>query len=363
MRDVPDQDRSRDLSRLLRTLAESATRREPLRDDEKDAIQELAAELKAMGLSPVGLITRMVRAEQTLRESLDISSTDDIVPPVETLAKLLAGQLSRCPWPGSDFVHAPTVLFQLAFLRQQNAPWIYPGNSFRVLVPDDVHRELFDPRIGTELWNLRLIAGSVPATENMWAGYQRLVKFTDALRFNVSRPGRHSVTELDVTIGRRLFAANRAFHQLLRVAHAAIPRQTKEQVALEDGLTKKSFPPLFIKRLAHELFEHRRNRRIGRVNVTLEDRAALMLADLEGKRGRFGLPEPLVGLEGYDDEDVSQPVIVSVPRPEPGPFRTKEAELEYEKATRVALRGARSRLRRLKAIWNSVPPGTDPNKK
>ncbi|KAA0249825.1 MAG: hypothetical protein EDX89_23550 [Acidobacteria bacterium] len=113
------------------------------------------------------------------------------------------------------------------------------------------------------------------------------------------------------------------------------------------------FPPYLIERLAQEVHEHRARRRIG---LSLSDRAAMMLVELEGKRGAFGLPEQLTDSESMADEDVTQPLTVMTRKPEIDPPRTPKARAAHERAVRVAIRVARGRVKQLRMTWNAGTP-------
>jgi hypothetical protein len=342
------------LGQLLRESAESAARREPLADREKEVILDYAGGLKALGHSAVMLLAKMLCAEAALRMQLQIDDKDDRWPVIEKLAPVLAGPRFMCPWPASDFVFAPSVVNWLGFLRQQHDTWIRPGTRGTRPVPENLERELWDAEISDSLWKLRLLVGTNTASEHTWANRQKLDQLVNALRLNTQRPGRHNVRVVDFMVEWRLFILNRAFHGILRKAHREVPRRALDEEGIKKALVERNYPPLFIERLAQELHEHRRRKEAGGLKITLEDRAALLSAELEGKRDEFGLPEPFSPSEATADKyDLSQPIIVVTRRPAPGPFRNCKEEERYEAAFGRAVERARGRARRLRAIWNS----------
>lgn len=342
------------LGPLLKESRESAARREPLTDREKGVILECAEGLKALGHSAVDLLAKMLCAEAALRMQLQIDDTDDRWPVIEKLAPVLAGPRFMCPWPASDFVYAPSVVNWLGFLRQQHDTWIRPGTGGTRPVPENPERELWDAGFSDELWKLRLLVGANTALEHTWANRKKLDQLVKALQLNTQRPGRHNVRLVDFMVGWRLFILNRAFHEVLRKAQREVPKRVRDEQGIKEALVHRDYPPLFVERLAQELYEHRQRGKAGALKITLEDRAALLSAELEGKRDEFGLPEPFSPSEAAaNNYDISQPIIVATRRPAPGPFRNRREEDRYEAAFGRAVERARGRARRLRAIWNS----------
>jgi hypothetical protein len=338
------------LSRTLSELRKSASRREALLEYEKDLILGAAAALKSMGHSPAHILVSAAAAEEDLRERLGITPDDDRMPTVEQLVPLLTGQ--QAPWPGIDYVNAPSVRERILLLRQQNAPW-GRGNEANRLTPPEPERLFWNPETPNDLWSLRILLGANQAMTESWAPKKELDQLSEALRFNLGRVGRRPVRVVEFLIEWRLYLAYRGFFGILKKAQREIPRSLRKEDQIREALAKREFPAFFIERLAQEIFEHRQRR--GK-RLKIEDRAALLTVELEGKRGEYGLPEPLSLDESMGDEDVSLPVIVTTRKPVSGPFRTTEAAERYGKALKAAVVRARSRVRRLEAVWNSTPP-------
>jgi hypothetical protein len=346
------------LGKLLWESRESAARREPLTDQEKEVILACAERLKLLGHSAAELLAKMYCAEAVLRTKLQIDVKDDRWPVIEKLTPLLAEARSKCPWPASDFVYSPSVVNWLGFLRQWSDAWVRSGSQHTRPVPEDPERQLWDPGISDLLWKLRLLVGTNMASEHRWANKRQLDQLVEALRLNTHRPGRHAVGVNDFMVEWRLFILNRAFHGILRRAQREVPRRVLDEQGIKEALVERNYPSLLVERLAQELHEHRQRHEAGGLKITLEDRAALLSVELEGKRDRYGLPEPFSPSEAVaDNYDVSQPIIVATRRPAPGPFRNRAEEERYEAAFLRAVERARGRVRRLRAIWNS---GADP---
>jgi hypothetical protein len=335
---------------LLRELRESTSKREPLLTKERILIEQLTGALKALGHSPVELLMRSVTAEEAVRTRLRIAPSDDGWPTTNQLTPLLSGARD-CPWPACDYLCAPSVLNRLLFLRQQNAPSEMDGVTSRPSLRN-AERALWEPKASDHLWNLRLMRGANRAMAESWAPRSELDDFAESLRFNGGRVGRRPTRVPDHFLEAKLYIANRAFFGIMRKAQRELPSRLRAEDAIAEELRKKDFPAFLVERLAQEISEHRQRRRS---RLTLEDRAALMTVELEGKRGCFGLPESLTLDESMGDEDVRQPVIVATRKPAPGPLRTAAAVKSYEAALARAVAHAKARVRRLRGIWASGP--------
>lgn len=337
------------LRRRLREFGDSAQHRDPLLDSETEVVLEAAARLKRLGHSPAVLLVKAWFAEQELRRRVGLSDEENRWPTVEELTPLLAGSRSACPWPAADFIYAPSVTNCLGLLRQQNDARGSGQGESRPL-PSSPEQLLWAPGVLDTLWNLRLLRGANRAMEASWAPKKDLDQLTEALRLNAGRPGRRPIRSVDHAVDTGLFAAYCAFHGVLRKAHREIPRRLTAEDEIRDALVSLRFPTYLIERLAQELHEHRSRRNIG---LSLSDRAAMMLVELEGKRGAFGLPEQLTAEESMADEDVTQPLTVMTRKPEIDPPRTPKGRAARERAVWVAIRAARGRVKQLRTTWNA----------
>lgn len=336
---------------LLGDLRESASKREPLLEKEKVLVVNLAEALKSFGHSPVGLLMRLVTAEEAIRGRLGMAPSDNRWPTTDQLTPLLSGPRFDCPWPACDYLYAPSVLGRLLWLRQQNAPSEAGGAGVRPPLRG-VERQLWEPKASDDLWILRLMSGANRATAESWARKDELDELTESLRFNSGRAGRRPTRAPEHLVEAKLYVANRCFFGILKKAQRELPRRLRDEESIAAELQRLSFPSFLVERLAQEVSEHRQRRR---ERLTLEDRAALMTVELEGKRGRYGLPEPLTLEESMEDEDVSQPVIVATRKPQRGPLRTPGAVKAHEAALARAVSYAKARVRRLHAIWKAAP--------
>jgi hypothetical protein len=362
-RESPAENLRRELSEILSRLRESAANREPITDEERDLILALCTTLKRFGHSPADLLARMATSEAKLRELLRLEDTENRIPTVDELIPFLSGdKRTLCPWPGHDFFHAPSVLQQLAFLRQQNDPWIGKGNSVARPLPESPEDVFWSKDATNELWRIRLLVGANKATEARLARRKDLDRLAEALRFNRGRSGRRPTRTVAFLVEKYLYVFYRAAHGLLRKGQRESPKRLRDERSIAEFLESSSYPRFMIARLAQELSEHRQRRRGSGIRLTLNDRAALMVAELEGRRGEYGLPEPL-GTDELLEEDTSQPPSAAMRRPPPGPFASREAEMRYERMLRRTLGRAHGRVRQAKAIWNSGFVAPKPNKK
>jgi hypothetical protein len=340
------------LGRLLREARESAFRREKLLEAEKELILKVCEELKSYGFSPADSLVQTLTAEEGLRAFLKLDKAAP-PPPVEKMLPFIGGEYHLlCRWPGSDFMHAASVLFQLSWLRQQNAPWLGRGHSIHRDEPAHPEEALFDPNASDELWKLRLIAGANRASKERWATKEDLDRLTEALRFNAGKTGRRTIRTDDFFVDTKLYLTYLAFHNILKKAQREIPKKIRDEEAIGKALSARGFPAFFLERLAQELAEHRRRHAAAGIKLTLQDRAALLLVDLEGRRGNYGLPEVLP-TSAVPEEDVSKTVIVATRRPPIGAFESPAAEKKYGIALKKTIAWARGRVRQLKATWNS----------
>lgn len=345
------------LAGLFSRLTESAARREPLLPEEKELILSMAAAVKSSGLSAANLLAKMASAETQLRELLGVGDRPDYWPTIEDIIPLVAGPRLLCEWPGSDFIIAPTVLNWLGFLRQQNEPWVGAGNSVARPIPDGAENIYWNPDAPNELWRVRLLVGSNRATEVKLARRKDLDRLAEAIRFNKGRTGRRPMRAVAFLVEKHLYLHYCAFHGLLKRGQRESPKGLRDESSIKEFLELRGYPQFLLPRLAQELSEHRQRRRGPGIRLTLQDRAAMMVAELEGKRGEYGLPEPVETLE-LIAEDKSKPPTVATRKPQPGPFASREVETRYQRMLRRALGKARGRVRQAKAIWNSgfAPP-------
>ena len=348
------------LRRALARLRESAAKRESLLPEEKELILSTAAALKARGVWVAELLLKMASAELQLRKQLGINDSDDRWPPIENLMHLIAGSRALCEWPGSDFIYAPTALDRLGFLRQQNDPSVSRGKAVGRPLPKNLETFLWSANAERALWNVRLLVGANRDTEARLARSEDLDRLAEALRFNRRRSGRRRARTVALLVEKNLYDCYGVFHGLLKRGQRETPKHLKEERSIEDFLEKREYPPFMIARLAQELCEHRQRHRGAGIRLSFKDRAALMVADLEGKRGAYGLPEPL-GPDDPLEEDTSGPLSVTTRKPPHESFRTPEAEARYERTLKNALNWARARVRQVKALWNtqSVTPKSD----
>jgi hypothetical protein len=357
---LPDEEER--FRQLLSHLSESAAKREALLPEETELILSMAAALKSSGLSAAELLTKMASAEEQLRMLLGISESDSRWPPIGTLAPLLAGSRFLCDWPGSDFIYAPSVLNWLAFLRQQNDPWVGAGNTIARPIPENPESMFWSEDAQNALWRTRLLVGANRATETRYAPRKDLDRMAEALRFNKRRSGRRNQRTVAFMVEKQVYLFYCAFHGILKKGQRETPRGHRDEPSIGAFLQGLSYPRFLVGRLAQELCDHRQRRRGPGARLTLQDRAALMVGELEGRRGEYGLPEPL-GTEELLEEDTSQPPSVATRRPLTGPFATLSVEKRYVRLQMKALRWARGRVRQTKAIWNSGFVVQNPNKK
>jgi hypothetical protein len=347
------------LRRLLAPLRESAKRREPLLPEEKELILAIAADLKASGHWVAELLVKMASAESQVRQILGVSDDDDRSPAIEKLTPLLAGSRRLCKWPASDFIYSPTVLLSLGFLRQQNDQWLSPEKPVSRAAPKNPERILWSEDALSALWSTKLLVGANRETKATLAPSEDLDRLVESLRFNRGRSGRRHARTVAVLIEKNLYVYYCAFLGLLKKGHLEAPEDLRDEPSLEEFLRKNGYPQFIIGRLAQELAEHRQRRRGVGSRLALTDRAALMLAEFEGRRGEFGLPEPADEEESLD-LDTSKPPSVAMRRP-PLNLPTVEAKTRYKELQERALYSARARVRQVKALWNagSVVPKSD----
>jgi hypothetical protein len=226
-------------------------------------------------------------------------------------------------------------------------------------MPKNPERIFWSENALPALWRTKLLVGANRETKARLASSEDLDRLVESLRFNRGRSGRRHARTVAVLIEKNLYVYYCAFLGLLKKGQRETPKRVRDESSIEEFLRKNSYPQLMIARLAQELAEHRQRRRGVGIRLALTDRAALMIAELEGKLGEFGLPEP------SDDEeslelDMSQPPSVAMRRPPLEPF-TVETEKRYKEMQARALYLARGRVRQVKALWNagSVVPKSD----
>ncbi len=216
-----------------------------VKDAERLALTELAADLRVMGLSAVAILMRSILATRCL-------------------ARMTAAEVhAAIEAPGDvDPIFAPRVLKVLADLRRASVP--------RSLVRVGQG----SPEVDLEA-EVPLLAKLAPARGKGPA--KDLRRLADAIALGKRRPRQRLARDFNADV--YALRVGKRVQEILEAAHRAAPKGPegpKTREALAPYLVAAGVPDAYIPRLAAELAEHRSRRR---GVLTLKGRAALFLRD------------------------------------------------------------------------------------